>query len=80
MRYIDSPNIRYEESFSPIHTYTFTGPCRVTGESYSVTIKGENLFKFRQTDNIADLCLDSDDREFIISGTSPKGWIQIFGE
>jgi len=51
----------------------------VTGRDYSVTIAGANLFRFRQTDNIADLGLDADGREFVMTGTSPEGWEQIFG-
>ena len=53
------------------------GPCRITDKDYSVEIKGENLFRFRQTDNVLDLGLDVDDREFVISGTSPEGWSEI---
>ena len=79
MRYIDSPRVRVEESYSPTHTYTFTGPCCVTGHDYSVTIAGANLFRFRQTDNIADLGLDADGREFVMTGISPEGWGQLFG-
>jgi hypothetical protein len=79
MRYIDSSNVRVEESYSPIHTYTFTGPCLVTGQDHSVTIAGANLFRFRQTDDIMDLGLDADDREFVISGSSPEGFNQLFG-
>lgn len=79
MRYIDSPKVRVTENFSPSHTYTFTGPCVVTGEAYSVTIAGANLFAFRQSDNVLDLGLNADDREFVMSGTSPKGWDQLFG-
>ena len=61
------------------HTYTFTGPCRVTGRDHSVTMAGANLFRFRQTDDITDLGLDADWREFVITGTSPEGWQQLFG-
>lgn len=79
MRYIDTPNVRVEENYSPEHTYTFTGPCAVTGEQYSVTVAGPNLFRFRQTNSVMDLGLDADDREFVMTGTSPKGWAQLFG-
>ena len=79
MRYIDSSSVCIEESYSPIHTYTFTGPCRVTGQDHSVTIDSAKLFQFRQTDDIMDLGLDADDREFVISGASPEGWKQLFG-
>ena len=78
-RYIDRLN--YTEAYGDDgHTYTFTGPCKVTGEEYSVTVKGSELFRMRQTDSITSLAsLDAGDREFLISGTSPKGWDILFG-
>ena len=77
-RYIDKLN--YTEAYGDCgHTYTFSGPCRVTGEGYSVTVKGSELFRMRQTDSINALkSLDSGDREFLLSGTSPKGWDKLF--
>jgi hypothetical protein len=88
-RYID--RIKYTENYEPrfdtetgreiqsLHTYTFTGPCIVTGEEYSVTVKGPELFQMRQTNSMMALkSLDSGDREFLISGTSPKGWDKLF--
>ena len=63
------------------HTYTFTGPCVVTGNDYSVTVKGPDLFRYNQGESIQDAFpyLSRDDREFLISGTSPKGWEDMFG-
>ena len=77
-RHID--RLKYTEAYGEQgHTYTFTGPCRVTGEEYSVTGKGPELFRMRQTNSIMALkSLDSGDREFLISGTSPKGWDKLF--
>ena len=77
-RHID--RLQYTEAYGEQgHTYTFTGPCRVTGEEYSVTVKGPELFRMRQTNSIMALkSLDSGDREFLISGTSPKGWDKLF--
>ena len=62
-------------------TYTFTGPCRVTGEPYTVTIPGAELFDLNQGLHIQDALrsLNADQREFVISGTSPKGWEKLFG-
>ncbi len=62
-------------------TYTFTGPCRVTGEPYTVTIPGAELFDLNQGLNIQDALrsLNAEQREFVISGTSPKGWENLFG-
>ena len=77
MRYIDK--CKCVESYDPEHQYTFTGPCVVTGEDYSVTVRGENLFRFRQSDDLNDLGISLDDREFVISGTSPRGWDKLFG-
>ena len=83
-RYIDT-GCTYEEVYVKSdklgmkHYYRFTGPCRVTGEEYSVTVKGPELFRMRQTNSIMALkSLDSGDREFLISGTSPKGWDKLF--
>lgn len=72
-RYIDT-HCTYTEVYEPEHAYMFTGPCRFSKEDYTVTIKGENLFRFRQTDSIYDLGLGADDREFVMNGISPKGW------
>ena len=78
-RYIDA-GCSYTESYEPTHTYTFSGPCLVTGEEYSVTVKGEELFEMRNTNSMMALrSLAAGDREFLISGTSPKGWEQLFG-
>ena len=77
-RYIDT-SLTYTEVYEPTHTYTFSGPCLVTGEDYSVTVKGEELHEMRRTNSIMALrSLDAGDREFLISGTSPKGWDKLF--
>ena len=77
-RYIDT-SLTYTEVYEPTHTYTFSGPCLVTGEDYSVTVKAEELHEMRQTNSIMALrSLDAGDREFLISGTSPKGWKKLF--
>ena len=78
-RHIDA-RCTYTEAYEPEHTYTFTGPCLVTGEDYSVTVKGSELFDFRRTNSIMMLkSLDAGDREFLISGTSPAGCEKMFG-
>ena len=83
-RYIDT-GCTYEEVYVKSdklgmkHYYRFTGPCIVTWQEYSVMVKGEELFQMRQTNSIMALkSLDSGDREFLISGTSPKGWDKLF--
>tara|TARA_B100000427_G_scaffold311480_1_gene302166 strand:+ start:1432 stop:1671 length:240 start_codon:yes stop_codon:yes gene_type:complete len=71
--------LKYTESYEPEHTYTFSGACLVTGETYSVTVKGSELWDFRNSDNIhAFKSLSMEDREFLISGTSPAGWDKLF--
>ena len=79
MNYLD--RCTYVENFEPEHTYTFTGPCMVTGEAVSVTVKGSELFAYNRGAKIQDAFpnLSIGEREFIISGTSQKGWDRMFG-
>jgi hypothetical protein len=74
--YIDT-NCKYVEAYEPDHTYTFTGPCIVTGKSHSVTIEGDDLWTIRSK-GINRSRLSADDREFVMSGTSPEGWDILF--
>lgn len=64
-----------------IVTYTFTGPCVVTGREQSVTVKAPDLFKYRQGGYVQDCFpyLENWQREFLISGISDEGWKIIFG-
>lgn len=80
MRYADS-HCTYTESYTPVHTYTYTGPCMVTGKLYSVTVPAEGLFQYRNGSLAQDAFpnLSREDREFLISGYSPEGWNEIFG-
>ena len=80
MRYINS-DCTYTQNHEE-GTYTFTGPCRVTGDSYTVTIPGSELFDLNQGLPIQDALksLEPEQREFVMSGTSPKGWEKLFGE
>ena len=59
------------------------GPCYKTGEEYST--KAFDLIGYMswilKEDNI-QVCLpklNDEDREFLVSGLSPKGWHLIFG-
>ena len=65
----------YTEEFEPEHTYTFTGKCVITGEDYSVTVRADGLWDYNHGTFVQDAFpeLSREDREFIISGTSPKG-------
>jgi len=80
MSYINS-NCTYTQNYSE-GTYTFTGPCRVTGDSYTVTIPGSELFDLNQGLPVQDALksLDREQREFVMSGTSPEGWEKLFGK
>jgi hypothetical protein len=80
MRYADS-NCDYTEGFEGgVHTYTFTGPCVVTGKSYSVTVLGSELYAYRKGAKLQDAfrSLSAGDREFLFSGFSPEGWVKTF--
>ena len=79
MRYADS-RCTYTEQLSPTHCYVFTGPCVVTGKPYSVTVKADELFAYRQGQlaQNAFKSLSAGDREFLISGTSPEGWEKMW--
>lgn len=81
MRYADS-YCDVVESYQPEHTYTFIGPCVVTGKTQRVIVKAEDLNKYRQGGYVQDCFpyLTKEDREFLISGTSGEGWTMMFGE
>jgi hypothetical protein len=76
MRYADN-HCDYVEAFKDdVHTYTFTGPCIVTGKFYSVTVLGSELYAYRKGAKLQDAfkSLSAGDREFLFSGFSPEGW------
>lgn len=81
MRYADS-RCEVVESHTPEHTYTFVGPCLVTGKEQRVTVKAPDLFRYRQGASIQEAFsyLDKGDREFLISGYSDEGWREVFGD
>lgn len=62
-----------------------TGVCHVTGKEHSITVKHEELEAWLQSQldpmkYIQDLMpsASADDREFLISSTSPEGWAILF--
>lgn len=60
-----------------------TGNCYVTGEEYSVVVEKADLFDYIYNGKFAQDAfpyLSAEDREFLISGTSPEGWKLLFGE
>lgn len=63
-------------------TVKVSAPCVKTQEEYSVILTQEDFAKWRSgighiQDQLPNLSIE--DREFLISGISPKGWQQIFG-
>jgi hypothetical protein len=79
MRYADS-QCQVEEQYQPEHTYTFVGPCVVTGKEQRVTVKAEDLNRYRQGGYVQDCFsyLTAAQREFLITGTSQEGWDLMF--
>lgn len=56
--------------------------CGVTGEPYSVSVRADDYAAWK-SGTLAQQAfpyLSREDREFIISGTSPKGWDILFGD
>lgn len=69
----------YEE---PGDCVRLSGRCIVTGKSYSVVVPLSGAIDyFGRGRNIAEAFPDvpKPEREFLISGTSPEGWTQLFG-
>ena len=60
-----------------------TGPCFVTGKPHSVICDQVGLFRYMGGYGKVQDCfpdMSTDNREFLISGTSPEGWKEMFGE
>ena len=83
MRYADS-NCSYVEGVNNegVQTYTFVGPCVVTGKEQRVTVNASDLFRYRQGGYVQTCFpyLTKGEREFLISGTSDEGWSMLFGD
>jgi hypothetical protein len=59
-----------------------TGPCVVTGLEHSVVVSRDGLLAYFEqgvTAREAFPELPKEEREFLISGTSPNGWRMLFG-
>lgn len=63
-------------------TLLVTGSCIVTGKDYKVEAKRQSFVDYLNGAYIQDAFnyLNADDREFLLSGYSPEGWIEVFGE
>lgn len=82
MSYFLSKACTYEELYEPEHLYRFTGPCIVTGKTYSVDVPAPDLYKYHQGAFIQNAFpgMLSGDREWLMSGISPEGWKLRMGE
>lgn len=60
---------------------TIAGNCIVTGKLYSVIVQKRSYVAWQQGELVQNAFpeLSKEDREFLISGTSPEGWKEIFG-
>jgi hypothetical protein len=59
------------------------GPCTVTKKPYSVIVSEEaavNYYELGMKAQNAFPELSAEQREFLISGVSPEGWKQVFGD
>jgi hypothetical protein len=61
---------------------TVTGNCFVTGNEHSVNVPLAGFKKWESGMMIQAAMpgVSAEDREFLISGTSPAGWRQLFGQ
>lgn len=57
------------------------GKCKFTGEEYECTVPADGLTRYLNGEpvQVALPQVSVDDREFLISGISPKGWKKVFG-
>lgn len=58
------------------------GNCVFTGKPYSCEVPTAGLLRWIGGDSIQTAMpnVSADDREFLISGISPEGWKETFGE
>lgn len=65
---------------NPLNTIV-TGRCYVTGKPHSVSVPTKGLTEWLNGVLIGDAmpAVNKDDREFLLSGTSPEGWEKMFG-
>lgn len=60
----------------------YTAPCRVTGKNYTVTVPMDGFIQWQNGELIQRAMpnVSDEDREFLISHTSPEGWDQTIGK
>lgn len=56
------------------------GKCQVTKKDHSVSVPKQGFYGWKAGQLIQQALptVSSDDREFLVSGTSPEGWAQLF--
>ncbi|MDE2027002.1 MAG: hypothetical protein KGJ11_00495 [Candidatus Omnitrophica bacterium] len=73
---------RYQRYFEPQgNQVRIWGRCEVTGKNYEITVPTDEFFVYLQGDKNISEALKSvrkEDREFLLSGTSPEGWDILF--
>lgn len=57
-----------------------SGNCKVTGEEYKIMVPKKGYYDWQAGDLIQNAMpsVSKEDREFLKSGISPKGWEQLF--
>ena len=70
-------------SAEPDNRIRLSGPCTVTGKEYSVVVSREGFIAYFEGQQLAQDSfpeLSREEREFLISGTSPEGWKRLVGD
>tara|TARA_R110000851_G_scaffold210757_1_gene363307 strand:+ start:460 stop:774 length:315 start_codon:yes stop_codon:yes gene_type:complete len=76
-------SVSFVNKFERDGTATISRECSVTNEEYSVTVKASDWFlKVYKDKTVQSIWPDmnSDDREFIISGMTPAEWDSLYGD
>jgi len=62
------------------HWFKITGKCPISRDIHSIKVRVADFYAFKVLDdiNVAFRNYTPDEREFLISGTSPKGWDKAF--
>lgn len=70
-----------EINFNTDNTVIVSGECTFTRKPYSVTVPADGFKEWLNGKHIQDAMpsVSADDREFLISGISPEGWTEAFG-
>lgn len=82
MRFADSQCTYTENFVNGVHTYTYKGNCIYSGKEVKVTVKGSELFAYRQGKHIQDAFPDltAGEREFLMSGICDEEFQRRFSD